>query len=436
MGAVNPLFPKGEGSGIYGAWQQAAFMDDADKTFSKQKAQPLSMENALFDLFESREASKIAREKRKERKERNRKTGQNHKEEPQTFRQPEERNEAEKDNRAEQPLEESMILDPIQLAKNMFSDYRQFTKDMISNYRRFIKDGIKDYTKSFTEKIITPNSFQPARKDVVPNSVRLSKKTKVATVAPAVMRHTKNTEAQPRYGTENWKQLCGRIKNTKYHSEASLEDFFVNYLDFIFGWRGHDVGRQVSMQLGHHQMRLDLVLNVESTPSIVIELKNPCTPLNSESILQLVSYMKHLDTEFGILTNAFILQLYYRPRGSRRDPEEVLTIRFDEKDEDGQKLGELLDRESYSEEALRKFCIIQQLARQDYEAIIRSATRGNNGNAHKILKQRRHLIEDNFKQQSRELRRLEEIGEITKKEYNRLKKRLEKETSKAKTTLC
>lgn len=163
---------------------------------------------------------------------------------------------------------------------------------------------------------------------------------------------------------ENWKQLCYKIRNTKYRNEASFEEHFTDYLDFIFGWRGRDLGQQVDMQLGHHHMRLDLVLNFNNEPTIVLELKKPGVPLDSECVAQLASYMKHLGTEFGILTNASILQLYYRSRDSRGNPDNVLTLRFNEEDDDGIRLGELLSRQSYSEEALRKFCKEKQQNKQ------------------------------------------------------------------------
>lgn len=163
---------------------------------------------------------------------------------------------------------------------------------------------------------------------------------------------------------ENWKQLCYKIRNTKYRNEASFEEHFTDYLDFIFGWRGRDLGQQIDMQLGHHHMRLDLVLNFDNEPTIVLELKKPGVPLDNECTAQLSSYMKHLGTEFGILTNASILQLYYRPRNSRDDPDNVLTLRFNDENNDGIRLGELLSRQSYSEEALRKFCEEKQRDKQ------------------------------------------------------------------------
>lgn len=168
--------------------------------------------------------------------------------------------------------------------------------------------------------------------------------------------------------SNNWGKLCeairtyttGHPEHCPFREEKYFEDHMSEYLRYIFGWSKDEVKRQEVVKFGHDESkRSDLTLYFEGHPTIVFELKAFGKAIASEEIGQFFSYMKQLPTKFGIITNSVALQLYYRPldkSGERREPCKVLSLRFDEDDANGKKLGKLLTRKTYDERELCQFC--------------------------------------------------------------------------------
>ncbi len=165
---------------------------------------------------------------------------------------------------------------------------------------------------------------------------------------------------------DNWQKLCEAVKTYTRHpkhcpfrQESCFEDHFSEYLRYIFGWNYDDVKRQYVVQAGHDNKRTDITLFNQQRAIIVFELKAFGQPLAGEEVKQFFSYMQLLPTKFGILTNSVSLQLYYRQLdewGERSKPVRVLNLRFDSTSSDGKKLGELLTKTNYDENALCQFC--------------------------------------------------------------------------------
>ena len=160
-----------------------------------------------------------------------------------------------------------------------------------------------------------------------------------------------------------WQKLCEKLHQHtisgkyQFRNEEDLESHYFDYMDLIFGWDYKVSERQRSVQFGHESKRLDLVLCHEGRPTIIFEFKKPGIALCGESVGQLGSYMTQLNTEFGVLTNGVVFQLFYKPLGSRSlRPTRILSIRYDGNNEDGILLGKLLDREKFDEKALKDFC--------------------------------------------------------------------------------
>ena len=148
-------------------------------------------------------------------------------------------------------------------------------------------------------------------------------------------------------------------------SEEDFECHFKEYLHDIFGWPEEEIHRQYTVYFGHEKVELggkksdkraDIVVLSEGRPSLVVELKWKVPLETGDSRLQLFSYMRQLETEFGILTNGVSFQLFYKPLVIRGEPTKVFSSNYNENDKVGIELGNLLQRETYDESKLKAFC--------------------------------------------------------------------------------
>ncbi|MBQ9018475.1 type I restriction enzyme HsdR N-terminal domain-containing protein [Candidatus Saccharibacteria bacterium] len=145
-------------------------------------------------------------------------------------------------------------------------------------------------------------------------------------------------------------------------NEKDFECHFREYLQNIFGWYQNDdeIQRQFPIYFGHEKVKYaDIVVLVndkEKVPNIVIELKWKVGLEDNDARVQLFSYMKQLETEFGVLTNGISFQLFYKPLGMRGEPKKVFSTNYLANNVIGVRFGEILTRENYSSEKMRDFC--------------------------------------------------------------------------------
>ena len=163
----------------------------------------------------------------------------------------------------------------------------------------------------------------------------------------------------------SWEKLCKRVRYYTVEShnagmdEEDFECHYREYLHDIFGWGEDEIDRQYSVYFGHEKQnpkRADIVALYGDFPSIVFELKWKVALEDGDARLQLFSYMKQLEAEFGILTNGIALQLFYKPLGKKGGPWKVFGNNYNPTDKVGIELGELLLRSNYSEDKMRIFC--------------------------------------------------------------------------------
>ena len=148
-------------------------------------------------------------------------------------------------------------------------------------------------------------------------------------------------------------------------NEEDFECHFKEYLHDIFGWSEEEVERQYQVYFGHEKVilggkrndkRADVVVLTNGQPSLVMELKWKVPLETGDSREQLFSYMKQLETEYGILTNGVSFQLFYKPLGLKGVPTKIFSSHYYENDKVGIRLGELLERDKFDESKLKSFC--------------------------------------------------------------------------------
>jgi len=162
-----------------------------------------------------------------------------------------------------------------------------------------------------------------------------------------------------------WETLCRRVRyytvgnhNTGMDEEG-FECHYREYLHDIFGWGENEIKRQYTVYFGHEEQnpkRTDIVALFGEYPSIIFEFKWKVNLEEGDARLQLFSYMKQLEAEFGILTNGIAFQLFYKPLGRKGGPWKVFSSSYNKNDKIGIELGDLLTRSNYNEEKMKEFC--------------------------------------------------------------------------------
>ena len=105
---------------------------------------------------------------------------------------------------------------------------------------------------------------------------------------------------------EKWEEVC-------FHLSEDIkpdikEDFFEQKVLMVLeklGWHQYkgEIKKKPSLQIGKHtRIEPDLVLYGRmNKPEIVVEVKRPSIELNKNDIMQLISYMRQLKSNYGLL---------------------------------------------------------------------------------------------------------------------------------------
>lgn len=159
---------------------------------------------------------------------------------------------------------------------------------------------------------------------------------------------------------ENWNEICSDLLECKRNN--ALES---KYQETVFwclrsqslGWLKSEIEQKPAISIGSVQnVYPDIVLNINSIPQIVIELKKPVHCQRDREREQLFSYMRLLRLLFGLYIGENI-QLYYDELSNALDPQLVTTIELALNSEEGKTFINLFKRDSFDCNKLKEFCL-------------------------------------------------------------------------------
>lgn len=155
-----------------------------------------------------------------------------------------------------------------------------------------------------------------------------------------------------------WNNICNRITK-KYHnsSEKEFQDYAITIFDKL-GWSELDgeIITQRTISIGSAgSLRPDIIISNGKNDLLVVELKKPNLQTSERNVSQIVSYMKQLKLNFGILLGES-LQIFYDSPNDNKDPQKIHEICFDLNSEDGNEIIELLSKDDYSPENVDNYC--------------------------------------------------------------------------------
>ncbi len=183
--------------------------------------------------------------------------------------------------------------------------------------------------------------------------------------------------------TEKWNEVCYFLHHSisSNISEELFEQKVFQVLEKM-GWSSYrkEIQLKQSIQVGSNgKIVPDIsVKSIEKKFQFVIEVKKPSVNIDDCSHeRQLISYMRMLKNEYGLIIGSNI-KIYYDGNISDSDDPILLTqFQFNESSEEGMKFIELFSKDTYSESQLKLFTeeILAKLqAKKDFNKILNLIT--------------------------------------------------------------
>lgn len=155
--------------------------------------------------------------------------------------------------------------------------------------------------------------------------------------------------------SEKWHELCFHLSENinPTATEKEFENQVVRAIE-VLGWREFkgEIERQPTVQMGRQStIRPDLIIyNQEHKALIVIEVKRPAQNITGDdSIGQLMSYMRQMKSDFGLLIRNDLRVYYDGPLNRQSDPLLLEKIPFDKDSSSGKLFIENFNRDSFLE---------------------------------------------------------------------------------------
>ncbi len=157
---------------------------------------------------------------------------------------------------------------------------------------------------------------------------------------------------------EKWNEICSDFIECQENnvSERVFQDTVCWTLRSL-GWLKNEIKQQPKVDLGAAQkVYPDIVLEIDTIPQIVIELKKPAHNFRERDCIQLTSYMKQLICSIGLYIGENI-QIYYYNK--TEEPQLVSTLPYETNSEMGFRFVELMKRSIFGIEKWKNYCLMQ-----------------------------------------------------------------------------
>ena len=154
-----------------------------------------------------------------------------------------------------------------------------------------------------------------------------------------------------------WNEICFFMEKSRNASERD----FQTTVEFLFeklGWSQYkeEILSQNVIPVGSAQsVKPDIIIRNNGENVFVVELKKPNVELSGRNIDQLISYMRLLRLNFGILIGDN-LQIYYELPNNDKPPLKITDIAFLKDLDVGAEFIEIFGKKGFSDERVKKYC--------------------------------------------------------------------------------
>ena len=157
-----------------------------------------------------------------------------------------------------------------------------------------------------------------------------------------------------------WRIVCDKVSTTMNLSEMEFEKGVATYILSCLGWnefRGN-IKEQYHIEDHAKGYKPDFALFHESKeePCIFVELKETGHTQRSKDVKQIRTYMMLTNCRFCIYFGEKMELFFIKIVGTHRSLKSVLTLDYNPKNPDGNRLLDLITCDTYDEEKLVRFC--------------------------------------------------------------------------------
>lgn len=158
---------------------------------------------------------------------------------------------------------------------------------------------------------------------------------------------------------EKWNEICYLINRHK--KSNSDEKLFQNEIESIFeklGWSRfkNEIISTQKLRIGSVNTIIpDLTINLDGKNVFVVELKHPNFSSTQNQADQLISYMRQLKLDFGILIDKSFHVYYDEPTDGEK-PIKIYETEFIENNEEASSFIKLIEKQNFDKEKLTNFC--------------------------------------------------------------------------------
>lgn len=158
---------------------------------------------------------------------------------------------------------------------------------------------------------------------------------------------------------EAWNEICFIVN--KCRQANSGESSFQIEAENIFeklGWsryKGEVISQQIINVGSAHTVRPDIVVSNGQENLYVIELKKPSANFIARNTDQLISYMRLLKLNCGVLLDDSV-RVFNDAPNDKSDPVEIVNIPFEEDNTDGAKLLDVIKHDGFTQQRLVEYC--------------------------------------------------------------------------------
>ncbi len=160
---------------------------------------------------------------------------------------------------------------------------------------------------------------------------------------------------------EKWSYICKIQKELMIKSEQEVQLKWENIFSELFGYSRllNEIDTHRQVQLGSTERLIpDIIIKNGTKDLFVVELKRPVIQKSVQIEMQLVSYLKQLRNNLGILICDRITLIDYDY--SKSDNEQVdFDIPFEENNSDGISFVELFSKSGFSKEKIKSFISVK-----------------------------------------------------------------------------
>lgn len=183
---------------------------------------------------------------------------------------------------------------------------------------------------------------------------------------------------------EKWNDICSDFLECQKSgvSEKTFQES-VYWILRSLGWTKNEIKQQPKVELGAAQkVYPDIVLEIDSIPQIVIELKKPARNFRERDCIQLTSYMKQLICSIGLYIGENI-QIYYYNK--IEEPQLISVLLYEADSEMGLHFVELMKRSIFDVEKWKNYCLMQIEQQKSKENIEKTVNELISSNGRSIL---------------------------------------------------